>query len=58
MHLNIHSIQLHIEELRTLLGALDIIAISESNLKDGPKVDIILYIALIQRLKKEVLFYM
>ena len=46
MHLNIHSIQLHIEELRTLLGALDymfdIIAISEIKLKDDLKVDITL----------------
>ena len=44
LHLNIHSIQLHIEELRILLGALDykfdIIAISESKLKDDPKIDI------------------
>ena len=46
MHLNIHSIQLNIEELRTFLRALDymfdIIAISESKLKDNPKVDITL----------------
>ena len=44
LHLNIHSIQLHIEELRILLGTLDymfdIIAISESKLKNDPKVDI------------------
>ena len=45
MHLNIHLIHLH-EELRTRLGAQDymfyIIAISESKLKDDPKVDITL----------------
>ena len=44
LHLNIHSITLHIEELRILLHALDyhfdIIAISESKLKDEPKVNI------------------
>ena len=44
LHLNIHSIQLHIEELRIILGTLDymfdIIAISESKLKNDPKVDI------------------
>ena len=46
LHLNIHSIQLHIEELRVLLHALnykfDVIAISESKLKDEPKIDITL----------------
>ena len=44
MHLNIHSIQLHIDELRTLLSILDskfdIIAISESKLKIEPIVNI------------------
>ena len=44
LHLNIHSIQLHIEELRILLHALDykfdVIAISESKLKMEPQVDI------------------
>ena len=44
LHLNIHSIQLHIEELRILLHALDyefdIIAISESKLKNDPNIDI------------------
>ena len=44
LHLNIHSIQLHIEELRILLHALnykiDVIAISESKLKIEPHVDI------------------
>ena len=44
LHLNIHSIQLHIEELRIILGTLDYmfdsIAISESKLKNDPKVDI------------------
>ena len=44
LHLNIHSIQLHVEELRILLHALDyafdIIAISESKLKDKPTIDI------------------
>ena len=43
-HLNIHSVQLHIEELRILLKILnfkfDIIAISETKLKDQPTVDI------------------
>ena len=45
-HLNIHSIQLHIKELRILLNLLkfkfDVIAISESKLKKGvePQVDI------------------
>ena len=46
MHLNIHSIQLHIEELRIILNTLDykfdVIAISESKLKNLPKVDILL----------------
>ena len=46
LHLNIHSIQLHIEELRILLHALnyefDIIAISESKLNTEPTVDITL----------------
>ena len=46
LHLNIHSIQLHIEELRILLHALDyefdIIAISESKLKNKPNIDITL----------------
>ena len=46
MHLSIHSIQSHIEELRTILSALDymfdISAISECKLKDDPKVDITL----------------
>ena len=44
LHLNIHSIQLHIEELRIILQALDfefdIIAISESKLKSEPQIDI------------------
>ena len=46
LHLNIHSIQLHIEELRTILLLLefkfDIIAISESKLQLGiePNVDL------------------
>ena len=44
LHLNIHSIQLHVEELRVLLHALDfkfdIIAISESKLKSDPQIDI------------------
>ena len=44
LHLNIHSIQRHIEELRIVLHALsfkfDVIAISESKLKDNPQVDI------------------
>ena len=46
LHLNIHSIQLHVEELRVLLRALDfsfdIIAISESKLKCEPQIDITL----------------
>ena len=46
LHLNIHSIQRHVEELRVLLHALDfkfnIIAISESKLKVEPQVDITL----------------
>ena len=46
LHLNIHSIQLHIEELRILLRALnfkfDIIAISESKLKFESQIDITL----------------
>ena len=44
LHLNIHSIQRHIEELRIILHALDyqfdIIAISESKLKNEPQIDI------------------
>ena len=44
LHLNIHSIQRHVEELRVLLHALnfkfDIIAISESKLKIEPQIDI------------------
>ncbi len=44
LHLNIHSIQLHIDELKTLLKMLDhdfdIIAISESKLKKDPTVKI------------------
>ena len=44
LHLNIHSIQLHIEELRVVLDAInyqfDIIAISESKLKGTPQIDI------------------
>ena len=44
LHLNIHSIQLHVGELRILLHALDfkfdIIAISESKLKSEPQIDI------------------
>ena len=44
MHLNIHSIQLHIDELRSLLTMLDhtfdIIAISESKLKHDPIINI------------------
>ena len=47
LHLNIHSIQRHVEELRVLLHALnfkfDIIAISESKLKHDPQVDITLH---------------
>ena len=47
LHLNIHSIQLHVEELRVLLHALnfkfDIIAISESKLKCNPQTDINLH---------------
>ena len=43
-HLNIHSVQLHIEELRILLEKIsfkfDIIAISDTKLKDQPIVDI------------------
>ena len=43
MHLNIHSVQAHIEELNTLLSTLnhtfDIIAISESKLNRDPIVD-------------------
>ena len=46
LHLNIHSIQRHVEELRVLLHALnfsfDIIAISESKLKCEPQIDITL----------------
>ena len=48
LHLNIHSIQLHIEDLRIVLQILnfnfDIIAISESKLQDGiePQIDITL----------------
>ena len=42
--MNIHSIQLHIEELRVVLDAInyqfDIIAISESKLKGTPQIDI------------------
>ena len=44
MHLNIHSIQLHIDELKTLLVMLDhtfdVIAISESKLKTDPTINI------------------
>ena len=44
IHLNIHSITLHIDDLRILLKALnynfDIIALSESKLKSCPTVDI------------------
>ena len=44
LHMNIHSIQLHIEELRILLQAItykfDVIAISESKLKGEPQIDI------------------
>ena len=44
LHLNIHSIQRHVEELRVLQHALnfkfDIIAISESKLKIEPQIDI------------------
>ena len=44
MHLNIHSIQLHIDELRTLLNILnhtfDVIAISESKLQNAPVINI------------------
>ena len=44
LHLNIHSLQLHIDELRTFLTLLnfkfDIIAISESKLKNEPQIDI------------------
>ena len=43
-HLNIHSIQLHINDLSNLLHALDfkfdVIAISESKLKHEPQIDI------------------
>ena len=46
LHVNIHSIQLHIEELRVLLDAIDykfdVIAISESKLKNEPTTDITL----------------
>ena len=44
LHLNIHSIQLHIDDLRILFGALDymfdIIAISESKPKGDHEIDI------------------
>ena len=44
LHLNIHSIQLHIDELRNLLSMLnhsfDIIALSESKLKNDPVTNI------------------
>ena len=44
LHLNIHSIQRHVEELRVLLHALnfkfDIVAISESKLNCEPQIDI------------------
>ena len=44
LHINIHSIQRHIEELRVVLDAIDylfdVIAISESKLKGEPQVDI------------------
>ena len=44
LHMNIHSIQLHIEELKILLDAIDyefdIIAVSESKLKSEPQIDI------------------
>ena len=44
LHINIHSITLHIKELRLLLETLDykfdIIAISESKLKDEPTVNV------------------
>ena len=44
LHLNIHSIQCHVEELRVLLHALDfkfdIVAISESKLKCESQIDI------------------
>ena len=47
LHLNIHSIQRHVEELCILLHALnfkfDVIAISESKLKCVPQVDITLH---------------
>ena len=66
LHMNIHSIQLHIEELRILLEAIDykfdIIAISESKLKDKPTTDISLsgfhpLNVNIRKLKKEVRYY-
>ena len=44
LHLNIHSIQLHIDELKSLLKMIDhnfdIIAISESKIKNDPTVNI------------------
>ena len=44
LHLNIHSIQLHVNELRILLQTLDykfdVIAISESKLRTDPLIDI------------------
>ena len=67
LHLNIHSIQLHIEELRIILGILDymfnIIAISESKLKMTLRLifhlrAITFHIVQTQKLKKVVLFYM
>ena len=44
LHLNIHSIQLHIDEFRTFLDSknykFDIIALSETKLQNEPAVDI------------------
>ena len=44
LHINIHSIQRHIEELRVVLDSInyqfDVIAISESKLKGDPQIDI------------------
>ena len=47
LHINIHSIQRHIEELRIVLDAIkyqfDVIAISESKLKGESQIDISLF---------------
>ena len=46
LHLNIHSIQLHIDEFRTFLSSLnykfDIIALSETKLQDDPVAHILI----------------